>query len=86
MAVIVSLYDFRGVGAVGMLFIFGRNSTWCSWMRDTPLRIVWISGYRAAQEALAQPLDDAPYAAYGDELEPMMPPWLADRRGVVFSY
>jgi len=46
------LYDFRSVGAVGMLFIFGRNSTWCFWMRDTPLRIVWISGSRAAQEAL----------------------------------
>ncbi len=43
-------------------------------MRDTPLRIVWISGYRAAQKALAQSLDDAPYAAYGDELEPTMPP------------
>ena len=63
MAVIVSLHDFRGVGAVGMLFIFGGNLTWCFWMRDTPLRIVWISGYRAAQEILAHPLDDAPYVA-----------------------
>ncbi len=83
---IASLYDLRGMGAVGMLFIFGGNLTWCFWMRDTPLRIVWISGSRAAQEALAQPLDDAPYAAYGDELEPTMPPWLADRRGVVSSH
>jgi hypothetical protein len=74
------------MGAVGMLFIFGGDLTWCFWMRDTLLRMVWISGYRAAQEALAQSLDDAPYAAYGDELEPTMPPWLADRRGVVFSH
>ena len=37
---------------------------------------------RATQEALAQPLDGASYAAYGDELAPR----LADRRGVVFSH
>ena len=60
---IASLYDLRDVGAVGMLFIFGGNSMRRLWMRDTPLRIVWISGYRAAQEALAQPLSDAPYVA-----------------------
>jgi len=41
-AVIASSYDLRVVGAVGMLFIFGRDSTWCFWMRDTPLR----SGFR----------------------------------------
>jgi uncharacterized membrane protein (UPF0127 family) len=52
---IVSLYDLRDMGAVGMLFIFGGNLTWCFWMRDTPFRIVWISGYRAAQEVLASP-------------------------------
>lgn len=62
-AVIVSLYDFRGVGAVGMLFIFGGNLTWCLWMRDTPLKVVWISGSRAAQEVVAQPLSDAPCVA-----------------------
>ena len=63
MAVITTSYDLKAVGAVGMLFIFGGNLTWCFWMRDTPLRIVWISGYRAAQEVLAQPLSDAPYVA-----------------------
>jgi len=72
-------YDPRGVGAVGMLFIFSRNSTWCFWMHDTylPLRIVWISGSRATQKALAQPLNDTPICGYGDkvlELEPTIPP------------
>jgi uncharacterized membrane protein (UPF0127 family) len=62
-AVNTTSYDLRGMGAIGMLFIFGGNLTWCFWMRDTPLRLVWISGYRAAQEVLAQPLSDAPYVA-----------------------
>ena len=72
-------YDPRGVGAVGMLFLFGRNSTWCFWMHDTylPLRIVWVSGTEVTQEVLAQPLNDTPICGYGDkalELEPTIPP------------
>lgn len=72
-------YDPRGVGAVGMLFLFGRNSTWCFWMHDTylPLRIVWVSGTEITQEVLAQPLNDTPICGYGDkvlELEPTIPP------------
>lgn len=72
-------YDPRGVGAVGMLFLFDKNSTWCFWMHDTylPLRIVWVSGTRVVQEVLAQPLNDTPICGYGDkvlELEPTIPP------------
>ena len=36
------MYDLRDVGAVGMLFIFGRNSMRHLWMLDIPLR----SGFR----------------------------------------
>jgi Uncharacterized conserved protein len=42
----VSSYDPRGVGAVGMLFIFPGNNTYCFWMKnaEVPLVIVWIRG------------------------------------------
>jgi hypothetical protein len=29
------MYDLRDVGAVGVLSIFGGDSTWCFWRRDT---------------------------------------------------
>jgi hypothetical protein len=32
---IASMYDLRDVGAVGVLSIFGGDSTWCFWRRDT---------------------------------------------------
>jgi uncharacterized membrane protein (UPF0127 family) len=86
-AVITTSYDLKAVGAVGMLFIFGGNLTWCFWMRDTPLRIVWISGYRAAQEVLApQRRPVCGYGVEGIELEPAMPPpAVVDWRGVAYS-
>ena len=35
MAVTVSIYDLRDVGAVGVLSIFGGDSMWYFWIRDT---------------------------------------------------
>ncbi|AEA11928.1 hypothetical protein TUZN_0432 [Thermoproteus uzoniensis 768-20] len=72
-------YDPRGVGAVGMLFLFGKNSTWCFWMHDTyiPLRIVWVEGVKVTGQIVAQPLNDTPICGYGDkalELNPEIPP------------
>lgn len=74
----VTSYDPAGVGAVGMLFLFGRNDTWCFWMKNTrlPLRIVWASGSRVTAWALGQPMDESPICHYGDkvlELRPDVP-------------
>lgn len=71
-------YDPRGVGAVGMVFLFGENSTWCFWMHDTyiPLRIVWVSGTRVTKSVLARPLNDTSICGYGDkvlEIDPRLP-------------
>ena len=82
MAGIASMYDLREVSSACcflqkvVVSLDARHS----------LMIVWISRSRAVQNALAQPLSDAPYETYGDELELTMPPWLADGRGVVSSY
>ncbi|ACB40684.1 DUF192 domain-containing protein [Pyrobaculum neutrophilum] len=75
----VTAYDPRGVGAVGMLFVFPKNSTYCFWMKNTylPLRMVWIAGETVTQSALAAPLDTTPICGYGDkvlELRPDLPP------------
>lgn len=71
----VTSYDPRGVGAVGMLFIFPRNSTYCFWMKNTyiPLRIVWVSGSRITGQALGRPLDKTPVCGYGDKVLELKP-------------
>jgi hypothetical protein len=74
----VSSYDPRGVGAVGMIFLFPRNDTYCFWMKNTrlPLVIVWISGEAVTGWAGGVPLDERPMCGYGDkvlELRPDIP-------------
>lgn len=71
-------YDPRGVGAVGMVFLFGENSTRCFWMHDTyiPLRIVWVSGTGVTKSVLARLLNDTSICGYGDkvlEIDPRLP-------------
>lgn len=83
-------YDPAGVGAVGMLFLFGSNGTWCFWMKNTalPLKIVWISGSRTTAWALGRPMDESPICNYGDkvlELRPDLPVpmWVSVSNGLV---
>ncbi|AAL64565.1 DUF192 domain-containing protein [Pyrobaculum aerophilum] len=66
----VSSYDPRGVGAVGMLFLFPTNSTYCFWMKNTrlPLKMVWISGDTATTWALGTPYSTTPICGYGDKV------------------
>ncbi|ABP50892.1 MULTISPECIES: DUF192 domain-containing protein [Pyrobaculum] len=71
----VSSYDPRNVGAVGMLFVFPQNSTYCFWMKNTriPLKIIWVSGQRVTYWAYGRPMDTRSVCGYGDkvlELDP----------------
>ncbi|MEZ0249313.1 MAG: DUF192 domain-containing protein [Thermoproteus sp.] len=62
-------YDPRGVGSVGMLFLFDKNATWCFWMHDTyiELKIIWVEGTRATKSVVAEPLNDTAVCGYGDK-------------------
>ncbi|MEL9991729.1 MAG: DUF192 domain-containing protein [Thermoproteus sp.] len=71
-------YDPRGVGAIGMLFLFDKNATWCFWMHDTPiwLKIIWVQGTEVTKAAIANPFNDTAVCGYGDkalEVDPEIP-------------
>lgn len=68
-------YDPRGVGAVGMVFIFSKNSTYCFWMKNTalPLRIVWTSGVKVTHHAVGVPHDVRSVCGFGDKVFELRP-------------
>jgi uncharacterized membrane protein (UPF0127 family) len=71
----VSTYDPRGVGAVGMVFLFPTNSTYCFWMKNTkiPLKIVWVAGTSPTTWSYGRPLDTTHICGFGDKVLELMP-------------
>ncbi len=71
----VSTYDPRGVGAVGMIFLFPTNSTYCFWMKNTqiPLKIVWVAGTSPTALSYGRPLDATPVCGFGDKVLELRP-------------
>ena len=78
----VSSYDPRRVGAVGIIFLFPRNDTYCFWMKNTrlPLVIVWISGEAVTGWAQGQPLNERLVCGYGDKVLELRPDVAMPRR------
>jgi len=78
----VSSYDPRGVGSVGMIFLFASNGTYCFWMKNTniPLTIVWISGETVTGWVQGRPLDERPVCGYGDKVLELRPDVAMPRR------
>jgi uncharacterized membrane protein (UPF0127 family) len=72
----VSSYDPKGVGAVGTIFLFPRNDTYCFWMKNTRLllAIVWISGEAVTGLAGGVSLDEKPMCNYSHLLSAFL--WL----------
>lgn len=68
-------YDPRGVGSIGMVFLFPRNGTYCFWMKNTaiPLHIVWVSGTLTTRWVAAAPFDLTAVCGYGDKVLELKP-------------
>ncbi|MEM1787832.1 MAG: DUF192 domain-containing protein [Pyrobaculum sp.] len=68
-------YDPRGIGAIGMAFIFTTNSTYCFWMKDTDitLRIIWVRGVEVTKSVVATPRDTTPICGVGDKVVELNP-------------